>query len=100
GFVDAVVPRPELRAALARLLRLLPVPAVGDGPAVDTDRGWGPIGTLTGLAERFGGAVSETIGIDVDHPPGGNGRGPGSDAPAPSEPAASEPAPSDPERGS
>ena len=31
GFVDAIVPRPELRASLARLLRLLPVPAVDRG---------------------------------------------------------------------
>ena len=27
-------------------------------------RGWGPIGVLSGFAERVGGAVSETIGID------------------------------------
>ena len=27
---------------------------------------WGPIGVLSGLAERVGGAVSETIGIKVE----------------------------------
>ncbi len=75
GFVDAVVPRPELRATLARLLRLLPVPAVDDGAADDDDRGWGPIGALSGFAERLGGAVSETIGIDVEAP-STNGSGP------------------------
>ena len=72
GFVDAVVPRPELRSALARLLRLLRVPAVADGAQLDLERSWGPIGALSGLAERVGGAVSETIGIDVDAQ-GGNG---------------------------
>ncbi len=65
GFVDAVVPRPELRSSLARLLRLLPVPAAGDVDPL-TDRGRGPIGTLSGLAQRVGGAVSDTIGIEVD----------------------------------
>jgi len=75
GFVDAVVPRPELRATLARLLRLLPVPAVDDGVPDDAERPWGPIGALSGLAERFGGAVSETIGIDVEAP-AANGAGP------------------------
>jgi acetyl-CoA carboxylase carboxyl transferase subunit beta len=74
GFVDAIVQRPELRATLGRLLRLLPVPAVDDGTPVDAERGWGPIGALSGLAERFGGAVSETIGIDVETG-GGNGSG-------------------------
>ena len=73
GFVDAVVPRPELRAALGRLLRLLPVPAAAELPPGE-DRSWGPIGALSGLAERLGGAVSETIGIDVETEPGGNGR--------------------------
>jgi acetyl-CoA carboxylase carboxyl transferase subunit beta len=65
GFVDAVVPRPELRSSLARLLRLLPVPAAGDADPL-ADRGRGPIGTLSGLAQRVGGAVSDTIGIEVD----------------------------------
>jgi acetyl-CoA carboxylase carboxyl transferase subunit beta len=74
GFVDAVVPRAELRTALARLLRLLPVP--GAGP-LDDERAKGPIGALTGLAERLGGAVSETIGIDVEpQAEGGNGARP------------------------
>jgi acetyl-CoA carboxylase carboxyl transferase subunit beta len=71
GFVDLVVARPDLRATLARLLRLLPVGrrlgADGDG-----ERQWGPIGVLSGLAERLGGAVSETIGIDSGEA-GGNG---------------------------
>jgi acetyl-CoA carboxylase carboxyl transferase subunit beta len=64
GFVDAVVPRPELRGALARLLRLLPVPRAADG--ADDERPWGPIGAISSFAERLGGAVSETIGIDVE----------------------------------
>ena len=76
GFVDAVVPRPELRATMGRLLRLLPVPAVAEGLEVEPERAWGPIGALSGLAERLGGAVSESIGIDVDKPQGGNGSGP------------------------
>jgi acetyl-CoA carboxylase carboxyl transferase subunit beta len=76
GFVDMVVPRSELRATLERLLRVLPVaPAADDGT---DERRWGPIGVLSGLAERVGGAVSETIGIDVesDLQPSGNGTGP------------------------
>jgi acetyl-CoA carboxylase carboxyl transferase subunit beta len=64
GFVDAVVPRPELRGALARLLRLLPVPRAAD--VADDERPWGPIGAISSFAERLGGAVSETIGIDVE----------------------------------
>ncbi len=77
GFVDAVVPRPELRASLARLVRLLPVAAVDDGQAASVDRPWGPIGALSGFAERFGGAVSDSIGIDVEQRPAdGNGRTP------------------------
>jgi acetyl-CoA carboxylase carboxyl transferase beta subunit len=74
GFVDAVVPRAELRSTLSRLLRLLPVPRAEDGELA-TERPWGPIGALSGLAERLGGAVSETIGIDVDTE-GGNGTRP------------------------
>jgi acetyl-CoA carboxylase carboxyl transferase subunit beta len=82
GFVDAVVPRPELRAALGRLLKLLPVPMAAES-VPDGERAWGPIGALSGLAERLGGAVSETIGIDVEAEPGGNGRGgPPADRPA------------------
>ena len=84
GFVDAVVPRPELRAALARLLTLLPVAAVADeeGDAIG-ERSWGPLGRLSGLAERLGGAVSESIGIDVEaDASGGNGARPAS-LPAP-----------------
>jgi acetyl-CoA carboxylase carboxyl transferase subunit beta len=75
GLVDAVVPRGELRATLARLLRLLPA-APTDDQMTDADRAWGPIGALSGLAERLGGAVSETIGIDVEEEAGGNGSRP------------------------
>ena len=71
GFVDLVVPRAELRAALGRLVRVLP-PAPAEQPwAQGEQRGWGPIGMLSGLAERVGGAVSETIGIDVEPQPAG-----------------------------
>jgi hypothetical protein len=43
----------------------------------DEQRAWGPIGVLSGLAERLGGAVSETIGIDVEaDASAGNGAGP------------------------
>ncbi len=67
GFVDAVVPRAELRSVLGRLIRLLPVAAVeDDGAAATPERPWGPIGRISGLAERLGGAVSESIGIDVE----------------------------------
>jgi hypothetical protein len=84
GFVDMVVPRSELRRTLARLLRLLPAAPAADGPA-DDERSWGPIGALSGFAERLGGAVSETIGIDVDGqvPPDGNGSGTTEPRPAP-----------------
>jgi acetyl-CoA carboxylase carboxyl transferase subunit beta len=69
GFVDAIVPRSELRTTLSRLLRLLPVAAAEDGRQTPTEpRGWGPIGALSGMAERFGTAVSETIGIEVEQP--------------------------------
>ena len=78
GFVDMVVPRAELRATLGRLLRVLPVAAAEDGWADASEmRGWGPIGMLSGLAERLGGAVSETIGIDTEPGSGAtNGSGP------------------------
>ena len=62
GLVDAVVPRSELRATLSRLLRLLPVASAASAD----ERGWRPIAALSGFAERLGGAVSETIGIDVE----------------------------------
>lgn len=78
GFIDAVVPRANLRASLSRLLRLLPVAAVEDGQPVSADRGRGPLGAISGLAERVGGAVSETIGIDVETAADGNGTGPSS----------------------
>jgi acetyl-CoA carboxylase carboxyl transferase subunit beta len=80
GFVDAIVPRPELRSTLSRLLRLLPAARAADEHGSDLDRSWSPIGALSGLAERLGGAVSETIGIDVDAEAeaasGGNGERP------------------------
>jgi acetyl-CoA carboxylase carboxyl transferase subunit beta len=65
GFVDAVVPRSQLRSTVARLVRVLPVatPVEDDGP-----RGLRPIGRLQGLAQRVGGAVSETAGIDSEVP--------------------------------
>jgi acetyl-CoA carboxylase carboxyl transferase subunit beta len=77
GFVDLVTPRSELRTTLSRLLKLLPVaPAAEEGE--EEARPWGPIGVLSGLAERVGGAVSDTIGINVepDVHAGGNGSGP------------------------
>jgi acetyl-CoA carboxylase carboxyl transferase subunit beta len=72
GFVDAVVPRAELRNALARLLRALPVPPLR---AAENGRPMGPIGVLSGLAERVGGAVSESIGIDTEQPTAGAAAG-------------------------
>jgi acetyl-CoA carboxylase carboxyl transferase subunit beta len=88
GFVDLVVPRPELRATLARLVRMLPVAAPDSAwPQLD-ERAWGPIGVLSDFAERLGGAVSETIGIDVEAE-GGNGAST-QPPPAPPRPAPSE----------
>jgi acetyl-CoA carboxylase carboxyl transferase subunit beta len=76
GVIDAVVPRAELWSTLARLLSALPVAAQpGEPRPGDGTRQWGPIGTLSGLAERVGGAVSETIGIDLESDRGGNGTG-------------------------
>ena len=66
GFVDLVVPRSELRVTLARLVRVLPPAPAEEAWSQGEQRGWGPIGVLSGLAERVGGAVSETIGIDVE----------------------------------
>ena len=80
GFVDAVVPRAELRPTLSRLLRLLPVAAAADEESDELDRTWSPIGALSGLAERLGGAVSDTIGIDVDADELSRGNGGGPDA--------------------
>ncbi len=65
GFVDAIVPRGQLRTTLARLLRVLPV--AGQAP-VERGRALRPIGALQGLAQRVGGAVSETAGIDSEAP--------------------------------
>ena len=75
GFVDLVVPRSELRATLARLVRVLPPAPAEEAWAQGEQRGWGPIGVLSGLAERVGGAVSETIGIDVEPQPGAETNG-------------------------
>jgi acetyl-CoA carboxylase carboxyl transferase subunit beta len=75
GFVDMVVPRADLRVTLSRLLRLLPAAPAADAGTPEDDRARGPIGALSGFAERLGGAVSETIGIDVDGIPDGNGDG-------------------------
>jgi acetyl-CoA carboxylase carboxyl transferase subunit beta len=74
GLIDAIVPRVELRAALSRILKLLPPAAVEDGWQTDDDRRWGPIGVLSGLAEKLGGAVSESVGLDVE-PGAGSGNG-------------------------
>jgi hypothetical protein len=82
GFVDGVVPRSELRASLARLLRLLPVPAADEGPSAESERGWGPLGALSGLAERLGGAVGDSIGIDVEAVESGGNGSAGPKAPA------------------
>ena len=76
GFVDAIVPRSELRSSLSRLLRLLRAAPADDGQAIGPERPWGPIGAISGLAERLGGAVSETIGIDVEAQSDGNGKTP------------------------
>ena len=78
GFVDRVTPRAELRPTLARILRALPVPAVPapEPMAAGVTRPWGPIGVLSEIAERVGGAVSEGIGIGPDNDQtagGGNG---------------------------
>ncbi len=76
GLVDLVVPRAELRVTLGRLLALLPPAAVEEGWD-DDERRWGPIGVLSGIAEKLGGAVSETVGLDVEgEPTAGNGRSP------------------------
>ena len=74
GFVDMVVARSDLRATLGRLLRVLQPAPMEQELDEDDQRAWGPIGVLSGLAERLGGAVSETIGIDVGaDASGGNG---------------------------
>jgi acetyl-CoA carboxylase carboxyl transferase subunit beta len=66
GFVDAIVPRNQLRATVARLLRVLPVNGVAT--ATDGRRAMRPIGALQGLAQRVGGVVSEGAGIDTEAP--------------------------------
>ena len=83
GFVDEIVPRAELRSTLSRLLRLLPAAAAEDGGLTPGEvRGWGPIGVLSGIAERLGTAVSQTVGIDVEP---GQGEDAGHAAPRPRE---------------
>jgi acetyl-CoA carboxylase carboxyl transferase subunit beta len=74
GLIDMVVPRAELRATLGRVLKLLPPAAVEDGWQADADRGWGPIGVLSGFAEKLGGAISDTVGLDAE-PVAGSGNG-------------------------
>ena len=64
GFIDVVVPRSQLKATIARLLRLLPV--AGTAPSGESRRGIRPIGVLQGLAERVGGVVSDTTGIGIE----------------------------------
>jgi acetyl-CoA carboxylase carboxyl transferase subunit beta len=58
GFIDRVVPRPDLRDELAGLLRLLPVRDVGDpaipAPLTGETIGFRPFSFLTSLAERVG----------------------------------------------
>jgi acetyl-CoA carboxylase carboxyl transferase subunit beta len=76
GLVDLVVPRTDLRATLSRLLRVLRPAPIDQAWDQGDQRGWGPIGMLSGLAERLGGAVSETIGIDVEATPDANGTTP------------------------
>lgn len=71
GFVDAIVPRSQLRVTVARLVRLLPV--AGQVAAGNGRRGIRPIGVLQGLARRVGGAVSETAGIETE-PTAGSSR--------------------------
>jgi acetyl-CoA carboxylase carboxyl transferase subunit beta len=77
GLLDAVVQRSELRPTLSRLLALLPpAAAIDETWQPDEEHGWGPIGMLSGLAEKLGGAVSETVGLDVETPANGDGRTP------------------------
>ncbi len=60
------MPRGQLRATVARLLRVLPV--AGQEQDGNGKRAIRPIGVLQGLAQRVGGAVSETAGIDREPP--------------------------------
>jgi hypothetical protein len=61
---------------------VLPPAPAAEAWAQGEQRGWGPIGMLSGLAERVGGAVSETIGIDVEPQPGDDTNGSGPQQPA------------------
>ena len=89
-----ISPRAELRSTLSRSLRLLPVAPVEDLERGEGQHAWGPIGVLSGLAERVGGAVSETIGIKVEPDAAGSSNG---DRPARS-PNDAEPATTEDER--
>jgi acetyl-CoA carboxylase carboxyl transferase subunit beta len=86
GLIDLVVPRAELRATLSRVLRLLPPAAVEEGWQIEEERRWGPIGVLSGFAEKLGGAVSETVGLDAEAPESGNGHPPPRPADEPAQP--------------
>ncbi len=86
GLIDLVVPRAELRATLSRVLGVLPPAAVEDGWQVEEERRWGPIGVLSGFAEKLGGAVSETVGLDAEAPGAGNGHRRPNEADAPQQP--------------
>ncbi|HET8571702.1 MAG TPA: acetyl-CoA carboxylase, carboxyltransferase subunit beta [Candidatus Limnocylindria bacterium] len=86
GLIDLVVPRAELRATLSRVLGVLPPAAVEDGWQVEEERRWGPIGVLSGFAEKLGGAVSETVGLDAEGPGAGNGHRRPNEADAPQQP--------------
>jgi acetyl-CoA carboxylase carboxyl transferase subunit beta len=57
GFLDRIVPRTELRDELARLLRSLPVRALGgsDSPTTEVDlAGFRPLSFLTSLVDKVG----------------------------------------------
>jgi acetyl-CoA carboxylase carboxyl transferase subunit beta len=75
GFLDLITPRAELRSTLSRLLKLLPVAPIDELSGEEGQHAWGPIGVLSGLAERVGGAVSETIGIKVEPDAGASSNG-------------------------
>ena len=80
-----------LLPAASLLLLALATPAPAEQPwAQGEQKGWGPIGMLSGLAERVGGAVSETIGIDVEPQPGGPETNGGAPSRAPATPEAEE----------
>jgi len=80
GFVDRVVPRPELRDEVIRLLRLVHARAVDASSAadpVDDVPAFRPLSFLTTIADRVGeiagGDSTEPSAVAAD--PGGNGVG-------------------------